>query len=73
VLLDALVDHARSRRADAVLLEVRVDNGPALALYERSGFVRMGRRRGYYQPENVDAWTMRLDLTVPATSAREVP
>ena len=66
-LLAALVDRARVERAVSVLLEVRVDNAPALALYERFGFTRMGRRRGYYQPENVDAWTMRLDLTaVPA-------
>lgn len=63
LLLGALLDHARSRGAGAVLLEVRVDNTPALALYERFGFVRVGRRRGYYQPENADAWTMRLDLS----------
>ena len=62
LLLDALVDRARELGARSVLLEVRVDNVPALALYERVGFARMGRRRGYYQPENVDAWTMRLDL-----------
>jgi ribosomal-protein-alanine N-acetyltransferase len=62
-LMAALVDRARELGARSVLLEVRVDNEPALALYERFGFVRMGRRRGYYQPENADAWTMRLDLT----------
>jgi ribosomal-protein-alanine N-acetyltransferase len=62
-LMAALVDRARELRARSVLLEVRVDNEPALALYDRFGFVRLGRRRGYYQPENADAWTMRLDLT----------
>jgi [ribosomal protein S18]-alanine N-acetyltransferase len=71
-LLAALLDRARQDRAASVLLEVRVDNEPALALYERFGFTRMGRRRGYYQPENVDAWTMRLDLTA-AGAAREQP
>lgn len=30
-------------------LEVRQDNAPAIALYERLGFVRNGRRRGYYR------------------------
>lgn len=45
-----------------MLLEVRVDNDPALALYRRFGFARMGLRRRYYQPENVDAYTMSLDL-----------
>ncbi len=62
VMLDALVAHARGLGAGNVLLEVRVDNEPALRLYERAGFRRMGRRRGYYQPENVDAWTMSLPL-----------
>ncbi|WP_149204248.1 ribosomal protein S18-alanine N-acetyltransferase [Actinotalea subterranea] len=58
-LLQALVDEARRLRASAVLLEVRVDNAPALALYERFGFTVLGRRRRYYQPEDVDAFTMR--------------
>ncbi|WP_298456249.1 ribosomal protein S18-alanine N-acetyltransferase [uncultured Cellulomonas sp.] len=62
LLLDALVDRARGLGAGSVLLEVRVDNAPALALYRRVGFTELGRRRGYYQPENVDAFTMRLDL-----------
>lgn len=63
LLLDALLGRARELRARGVLLEVRVDNAPALRLYERAGFERFGRRKGYYQPENVDAWTMRLRLT----------
>jgi ribosomal-protein-alanine N-acetyltransferase len=62
LLLDALLQHARTLGAESVLLEVRVDNEPALRLYERAGFERFGRRKGYYQPENVDAWTMRLAL-----------
>lgn len=61
-LLTALVAHARDVGAASVLLEVRVDNAPALHLYDTLGFERLGRRRGYYQPENVDAWTMRLPL-----------
>ena len=62
LLLDALLDRAREAGAERVLLEVRVDNDPALRLYERAGFRRLSRRRGYYQPENVDAWTMSLAL-----------
>ncbi|CAM5782767.1 ribosomal protein S18-alanine N-acetyltransferase [Cellulomonas persica] len=61
-LLDALLDRARELGATSVLLEVRVDNEPALRLYQGVGFTRLGLRRGYYQPENKDAWTMRLDL-----------
>ncbi len=62
LLLDALVARARELGASSVLLEVRVDNEPALRLYDHAGFVRLGVRRGYYQPENKDAWTMRLGL-----------
>lgn len=61
-LLTALIGHARSLAAPAVLLEVRVDNAEAIALYQREGFVVLGRRKRYYQPEDVDAWTMRLEL-----------
>lgn len=61
-LMDALLVEARRRRAHEVLLEVRVDNDPAKALYVRYGFTQMGIRRGYYQPANVDAATLRLAL-----------
>lgn len=61
-LLQALVDHARELGAQTVLLEVRVDNEAAVALYERFGFAVLSRRRRYYQPEDVDAWTMCLPL-----------
>jgi [ribosomal protein S18]-alanine N-acetyltransferase len=62
LLLRALVGRAVALGARSVLLEVAVDNDAALALYERSGFVRFGLRRRYYQPEGTDAHTMRLDL-----------
>lgn len=42
----------------AVHLEVRTDNGPAIALYESEGFARLGKRRRYYQPSGADAYTM---------------
>ena len=42
-----------------VFLEVRVGNDPAIAMYERYGFEKMGLRRGYYQPSGADAHTMR--------------
>jgi [ribosomal protein S18]-alanine N-acetyltransferase len=65
-LLAALLERSRTLGASAVLLEVRVDS-PAVALYERFGFEVLGRRHRYYQPEDVDAWTMRLDLAGPVT------
>ena len=68
-MLVALLDRAREQRAESVLLEVRVDNDPAIHLYESLGFRQLGRRRGYYQPENVDAWTMQLLLPAVAGAA----
>lgn len=61
-LLAALITRSRELGAQAVLLEVRVENEPAIRLYLRAGFEMFGRRRGYYQPENKDAWTLRLVL-----------
>ena len=31
-------------------------------LTDREKFEKLGMRRAYYQPGNIDAWTMRLDL-----------
>lgn len=64
-LLQRLIDEARTQGAARMLLEVRVDNDPALALYERFGFQRLGLRKRYYQPEGIDAYTMSLDVAGP--------
>ena len=50
-----LISAAGGRR---MLLEVRTDNEPAIALYESEGFSRLGIRRRYYQPSGADAYTM---------------
>ena len=62
VLLSALLEEAVARRATAVLLEVRADNPPAIALYQRFGFEQLAVRRRYYQPGDVDALVMRHRL-----------
>jgi [ribosomal protein S18]-alanine N-acetyltransferase len=58
-LLAALVGEAVARGATSLLLEVRADNAAAIALYRRFGFEQLAVRRGYYQPEGVDALIMR--------------
>jgi [ribosomal protein S18]-alanine N-acetyltransferase len=58
----ALVDAAKQDLAKTgvsrLFLEVAADNSPALALYERQGFLPIGVRKGYYRRDagpNVDA------------------
>ena len=65
----AMLDHAVSVAAalgtGSMLLEVRPSNVRAKAIYERYGFVSIGRRMGYYptaaEPRE-DALMMRLAL-----------
>jgi ribosomal-protein-alanine N-acetyltransferase len=59
LLLGALIDEALRRRATEMLLEVRADNEPALALYERHGFERIARRRGYFGAGRIDGLVLR--------------
>lgn len=41
---------------------MRDDNPVAQALYRSEGFVEVGRRPRYYQPDDVDAIVMSLDV-----------
>ena len=61
-LLRELLEEAGRRAAKDVFLEVRADNPVAQALYASEGFVEVGRRPRYYQPDDVDAIVMKLDL-----------
>jgi ribosomal-protein-alanine N-acetyltransferase len=72
-LLTALIERSRKVKAEAVLLEVRVDNAPAIEMYRDFGFEILGVRKRYYQPEDVDAYTMRLDLAAPADDTADAP
>ena len=46
-----------------VFLDVRVDNDVAQRLYQRHGFVPVGRRRRYYQPSGTDALVMAREVS----------
>ena len=59
-MLARLVGRARQAGCGAVLLEVRVSNTGAQALYRRHGFVPIGRRRRYYLAPVEDALVMRV-------------
>jgi [ribosomal protein S18]-alanine N-acetyltransferase len=61
-LLRALLEEAARRGIDEVFLEVRADNPVAHALYASEGFLEIARKPRYYQPDDVDAVVMKLDL-----------
>ena len=63
-LVNALVSYLQQRGILVLLLEVRVSNAPAIALYERLGFEQVGRRPRYYHNPREDALIMRKELTI---------
>jgi ribosomal-protein-alanine acetyltransferase len=65
-LLRAAEREARKRGRSVMRLEVRTDNAPAIALYEKHGYVRRKREPGFYE-NGMDAWRYAKDL---ASSAR---
>lgn len=47
--LNRLHELLQSNQVESLLLEVRADNVPAIALYEQQGFVMIHQRKGYYK------------------------
>jgi ribosomal-protein-alanine N-acetyltransferase len=50
-MLNHLLKLARAAQVQAVFLEVRMSNHPAIHLYQSMDFVKMGIRKGYYPSE----------------------
>jgi ribosomal-protein-alanine N-acetyltransferase len=48
-LLQSFLQHPAAADAEQIFLEVRADNAPARALYERVEFTAVGRRPRYYR------------------------
>lgn len=61
-LMNALLAEAKRVSLRDVFLEVRADNRAAELLYLSLGFEQIDIRKRYYQPDNVDALVMRLEL-----------
>jgi len=51
-ILKHLMDRARLKSAEMLLLEVRPSNKAAIHLYEATGFNEIGSRKGYYPGAN---------------------
>ncbi|WP_201527487.1 ribosomal protein S18-alanine N-acetyltransferase [Psychrobacter frigidicola] len=66
-LFIALNKEMEANKVNSLLLEVRADNVPAIALYEKQGFVIIHRRKGYYQqPQQpaIDALIMQRSYSI---------
>ena len=61
-LVNALTDYLRHNGVVALLLEVRVSNEQAIALYQKLGFEQVGRRPKYYHNPREDALILRKEL-----------
>ena len=63
-LIQALVEALASRGNHCLTLEVRASNVPAIALYDKLGFVQVGLRRNYYRNPKEDALILRKEWKI---------
>ena len=61
LLMNALHERAKELGAERVMLEVRRSNAPAIAMYQKFGYVKIAVRKGYYS-DGEDADIMQKDL-----------
>lgn len=63
-LITCLISELASRGNHSLALEVRESNGPAIALYQKLGFFKVGLRPGYYRNPKEGALILRKEWTV---------
>lgn len=63
-LIAALIAGLKKRESHCLTLEVRDSNAPARALYEKLGFLEVGRRKNYYRNSKEDALILRKEWTL---------
>ena len=61
-LLRLALEAAARNRVEQAILEVRVSNTPAIALYRSLGFTQVGTRTGYYHDTGEDALVLARSL-----------
>jgi ribosomal-protein-alanine N-acetyltransferase len=62
-LLDKCFKMARDKGVTSVFLEVRESNSAAMALYDKHGFISVGKRPAYYPETGEDAVVLMKKLT----------
>jgi N6-L-threonylcarbamoyladenine synthase len=71
--MQKLIDVSVSQKSAEIFLEVRADNEAAQSLYRSLGFEQIDLRRGYYQPENIDAVIMLKTVDFSSQPANAEP
>ena len=63
-LVKELIEKLQEQKNTCLTLEVRSSNAPAIGLYEKMGFVQVGKRPNYYHNPKEDALIMRKEWTL---------
>ena len=61
-LMEYFINKCKSNGIKSIFLEVRCDNEPAKYLYEKHGFIKVGRRKNYYTEPVCDALIYKAEL-----------
>ena len=62
VLVETVKEMVCKKNIKKIFLEVRVSNIPAIALYEKNGFQKVGIRKNFYEKPTEDANIMLCEL-----------
>ncbi|MBO4831589.1 MAG: ribosomal protein S18-alanine N-acetyltransferase [Oscillospiraceae bacterium] len=62
LMMGSMIRWAEEQGAEKLFLEVRAGNGPAVGLYERSGFSVINIRKNYYSAPAEDALIMERTI-----------
>jgi ribosomal-protein-alanine N-acetyltransferase len=68
-LLQTAIDETARRGLPSIVLEVAVDNDPAIELYNTVGFSGVGRRARYYRRPDGHTDALILRLALPQSAA----
>lgn len=60
-LVEELICRLKENQVTCLTLEVRASNEPAITLYQKLGFVQVGRRPNYYRNPKEDALILRKE------------
>lgn len=63
-LVEELIVRLKQNKVTCLTLEVRASNVPAITLYDKLGFVPVGRRPNYYHNPKEDALILRKEWEV---------